>query len=511
MSRQMKLSLGPITYFWTKEKTLEFYEQVAKSPVDIVYLGETICSKRAVIRFSDWMDIERLFLTQKVAGSPEEAIKMSVDAGMDMHMHGPDFLEPLEKMVKNGIISEARIDESCRKILKAKFLVGIFNNPFSDEEVSKTILFNDEHKKLALKAARESIILLKNSSLPGQENSLLPAKNRKRILVTGPNANNHRMLGDWTLAQPEENIVTPFEGIKSIFANSEVEYFDSGESLLHPVDRIDAAAAKAKEFDMVVVVVGSNSLRYDRKEKTCGENVDRASINLIGNQLELVQAIYGANKNVVVVFVNGRPLAEPWIKENISAIIEAWEPGAMGGTALAEILAGEVNPSGKLTVTIPYSVGQITSVYNHKPMHFFHKYIDEPIEPLWEFGFGMSYSNFIYSNMKIEKSELKSGEPVLVTIDIKNTSSIDGDEVVQLDIRDNYSSVTRPVKELKDYKRISLKAGEKKTISFSIPYENLGFYNIDDKYIVEPGEFTIMAGSSSSDASLQKKSIKVLK
>jgi len=454
---------------------------------------------------SDWMDIERLYQTQKVAPSPEEAIKMSVDAGMDMHMHGPDFLEPLKMMVKNGEISEARIDESCRKILKAKFLVGLFENPFCNEEVSKAILFNDKHKQLALDAARKSIVLLKN------ENNFLPVKESKKILVTGPNANNHRMLGDWVLPQPDENIVTPFEGMQSVFTNADVEYFDSGESLKHPVDRIDKAAQKARNSDFVVVVVGSNSLRYDREEKTCGENIDRANINLMGNQLELIQAIYAANKNVVVVFVNGRPLAEPWIKENIPAVIEAWEPGAMGGTALAEIIAGKVNPSGKLTVTIPYSVGQITSVYNHKPMHFFHKYIDEPVEPLWAFGYGLSYSTFSYSNMNIEKSELKTGEPVKVTIDIKNTSNTDGDEIVQLYIRDNYSTVTRPVKELKDYKRVSLKAGEKKTVAFTIPFENLGFYNISDKFVVEPGKFTIMAGSSSNNNALENRTINILK
>ena len=183
----------------------------------------------------------------------------------------------------------------------------------------------------------------------------------------------------------------------------------------------------------------------------------------------------------------------------------------MGGTALAEIFAGKVNPSGKLTVTIPYSVGQITSVYNHKPMHFFHKYIDEPVEPLWAFGYGLSYSSFDYSKLKIKKSELKTGEPVNVTVDVENTSNIEGDEIVQLYIRDNYSSMTRPVKELKDYKRVSLKGGEKKTVSFSLPYNALGFYNVDDKYVVEPGKFTIMVGSSSNKTALLSKIINIKK
>ncbi len=448
---------------------------------------------------SDWLDIERLFLTQKVVASQKEAIQMSVDAGMDMHMHGPDFLEPLVELVNEGVFDEARIDESCRKILKAKFLVGLFDNPFSDEEVAKTVLFNPEHQKLALEAARKSIVLLKN------ENNFLPLKGANKILVTGPNANNHRLLGDWTLPQPEENIVTPFEGIKAVFTKAKVDYFDSGESLRNPIDRIQEAVEKSKDYDVVVVVVGSNSLRYDNKEKNCGENIDRANINLMGNQLELIQELYKVNKNVVVVFVNGRPLAEPWIKENIPAIIEAWEPGAKGGTALAEILAGEINPSGKLTTTIPYSVGQITATYNHKPMHFFHKYIDEPIEPLWEFGFGLSYTNFHYKNLQIENTEIEKDEPVIVSIDVENVGAVSGDEVVQIYIRDHYSTVTRPVKELKDYKRISLNPGEIKTVSFSIPFEELSYYNVEMKKVVEPGDFSVMVGSSSSDKVLKTK------
>jgi len=454
---------------------------------------------------SDWMDIERLYLTHKVAASPNDAIKMSVDAGIDMHMHGPGYLEPLAEMVKNGLIEESRINESCRKILKAKFLIGLFDNPLNDEKSAKTILFNTEHQKLALEAARKSIVLLKN------EGNLLPATHAKKILVTGPNANNHRILGDWTLSQPEENIVTPFEGIKKIFANSAVDYFDSGQSLLKPVDLVQQTAEKAKSYDLVVVVVGENSLRYENGEKTCGENIDRAGINLLGNQLELVQEIYKTNKNVVVVFVNGRPLAEPWIKENIRAVIEAWEPGAMGGTAIAEILAGKINPSGKLTMTIPYSAGQITYTYNHKPMHFFHPYIDQPSKPLWEFGFGLSYTNFSYENLKVENKELQQGKPLKLSVDVTNKGGMDGDEIVQLYIRDNYSSVTRPVKELEAYKRVAIKAGNSITVTFEIPYEQLGFYNSDLKYEVEPGDFTVMVGSSSSDKSLLKDGFKVIK
>ena len=445
---------------------------------------------------SDWMDIERLFLTQKVAYSQKEAIKMSVNAGIDMHMHGPGFLEPLAELIRENEVAELRINKACHSILKAKFLLGLFDEPFVDIEKSKTILFNNEHKMLALEAARKSIVLLEN------KNKLLPLKNVKSILVTGPNANNHRILGDWTLPQPEENIVTPYEGIKEIFNNTRVEYFDSGESLRNPIDRTDEAAQKAKACDAVVVVVGSNSLRYENSEKTCGENVDRATINLLGTQLKLIQKLYEANPNTIVVLVNGRPLSEPWIKENIPAVIEAWEPGALGGLALAEILAGKVNPSGKLTMTFPHSVGQITTTYNHKPMHFFHKFKDEPWKPLWEFGHGLSYTSFSYSNLSIAKKEIRLNEIIKLSVELENQGDMDGDEIVQLYIRDNYSSVTRPVKELVDYKRVSLKAGEKQKVEFEINSYELGFYNSKMEYVVEPGEFTIMVGGSSGDQNL---------
>ncbi|NQU55157.1 MAG: glycoside hydrolase family 3 C-terminal domain-containing protein [Bacteroidetes bacterium] len=460
---------------------------------------------------SDWMDIERLFQTQKVVSGQKEAIELTVNAGMDMHMHGPDFLEPLAEMVKNGEISEDKIDESCRKILRSKFVLGLFENPFSDPGIVEKTLFNNQHKNLALEAAQKSIVLLKNSTVKGEDKKILPLKNKKRILVTGPNAHNHRILGDWVLEQPEENITTVYEGINAEFNTSQVDFINSGESLINPsADLLNDAVNKASDYDAVVVVVGSNSLRYDSKEKNCGENIDRANINLMGNQLDLVQKIYDKNKNVIVVFVNGRPLSEPWIKENVPAIIEAWEPGALGGAAIAEILSGKTNPSGKMTMSVPYSVGQITYTYNHKPMHLFHKFIDEPSDPLWEFGYGLSYADFKFSDLKIADTQIQKNKDVLVSVNVSNTSNIAGDEIVQLYIRDNYSSVTRPVKELKGYKRISLKAGETQSVLFEIPFNHLGFYNREMKFVVEPGEFTILVGNSSNDKNLKTETIIVL-
>ena len=449
---------------------------------------------------SDWMDIERIYDLHHAAASYDDAFVQSIKSGMDMHMHGPKFLESVENSVKTGKLDEKYIDRAVRKILRAKFMLGLFEKPVRDEEEAKKALFTDEHKQLALKAARESIILLKNDGL-------LPFKNKKRILVTGPNANNLRLMGDWALRQPEENITTVYEGIKEVFKIAKVDFINSGESLRHPDDsKLKAPIARSAGYDAVVVVVGSNSLRYDNKEKNCGENVDRGRINLQGNQLKLVKEIYKRNKNVVVVFINGRPLAEPWIKENIPAIIEAWEPGALGGRAIAEVIKGDVNPSGKLTITVPYHVGQVHMVYNYLPSSFLHHYIDMPSKPLWPFGYGISYTTYKYSNLKVPQNA-GMNDTLNISVDVSNTGDIDGTEIVQLYIRDDVSQATRPVKELKDFKRVALKAGETKNVTFKLPVQKLAYYDENLNYLVEPGTFTIMAGSSSLGKDLLKSKV----
>jgi beta-glucosidase len=449
---------------------------------------------------SDWMDIERLHDLHHIAKTPEEAMKISVEAGIDMHMHGPGFLEPIYRMVKNGELSEDVIDRSVSKILKAKFMLGLFEHPYVDKKKADKVILSEGHKATALKAAREAIILLKNDGL-------LPLKNRKRILVTGPNANNERIVGDWVIKQPDENITTVYEGMRQLFARSKVDFINSGESLLFPDDeKLKLPVAKASGYDAVVVVVGSNSLRYQNSEKTCGENIDRANINLMGNQLKLIKEIYSKNRNVVVVFVNGRPLGEKWIKENISAVIEAWEPGAFGGQAIAEVIKGVVNPSGKLTVTIPVSSGQINYFYNHKPSSFYHPYRDIPSKPLWNFGYGLSYTSYRYSNLTIPENA-NIGDTVKVSVNVTNEGEMDGDEIVQLYISDDYSTVTRPVKELKGYKRVCINAGETKKVEFELPFLAFAFYDLSMNYTVEPGTFTIMVGASSGDEDLMKETL----
>ena len=457
---------------------------------------------------SDWMDIERIHTLHKIAKNNKDASFLSIDAGMDMHMHGPYFLEDVVELVKENKISEERIDESARKILLVKFKLGLFENPFIDLDEVGNKIFTKEHKNTSLEIARKSIVLLKNS------NRTLPISFEKKtkILVTGPNANNHSILGDWTKPQPEENVVTIFEGINKIGSEKgfEIDFHDSNGDILNISEKdILSTVEIAKDYDYVFVVIGDNSLRHLNKKKTAGENMARANINLAGNQLKLVKSLEKLSNELVVFYVNGKPIAEPWIEENINTIIEAWEPGSFGGQAVGEIIFGDVNPSGKLPLTFPRSVGQLQMVYNHKPSQYFHKYAQEKITPLYSFGHGLSYSEFLYSNLKVEKSTIDESK-INISFTLTNKSEFKGDEVVQLYFRDSYSSVTRPVKELIDYKRIAMMPNESKQIYFKIPIKKLAFYDIDMKFCVEKGNFEFMVGGSSKDNCLVKASLELL-
>ena len=457
---------------------------------------------------SDWMDIERIHTLHKIAKNIKDASFLSVDAGMDMHMHGPYFLEHIVELVKENKIPEERIDESARKILLAKFKLGLFENPLIDLEEVNNKIFTKNHIKTSLEIARKSIVLLKNSNLA------LPINYEKKskILVTGPNANNHSILGDWTKPQPEDNVFTIFDGINKIGSEKgfEVDFYDSNSDILNISDKdILSTSEVAKGYDYVIVVVGDNSLRHLNKKKTAGENMARANLNLAGNQLKLVRELYKKVENLIVVYVNGKPIAEPWISENIDAIIEAWEPGSFGGQAVGEIIFGDVNPSGKLPLTFPRSVGQLQMVYNHKPSQYFHKYAQEKITPLYPFGHGLSYSKFIYSNLEVKNLNIEDST-INISFTLANQSEYEGEEVVQLYFRDSYSSVTRPIKELLDYRRISMKPNESKQIYFNIPIKKLAFYDINMKYCVEKGNFEFMVGGSSKDNDLIKASLKIL-
>ena len=457
---------------------------------------------------SDWMDIERIETLHNVASSLKEASFLSVNAGMDMHMHGVKFPEAVVALVNEGKLSIGRVNDACEKILTAKFKLGLFENRMVDIAAIPEKIFTIEHQKVALETAQKGIVLLKN-------NGLLPlkkVKSVKRILVTGPNANNQTILGDWHAAQPENNVTTIFEGIKSLGNKKgyQVEFFNSGESIRRIKDKdILEAARQAEGADYAVIVVGDNSMRYKWKEKTAGENMGRGALDLPGKQLELVKAIKSTGTQVIVVLVNGRPISEPWMQGHIPAILEAWEPGSLGGQAVAEIIFGDINPSGKLPLTVARDVGQLRMIYNHKPSTYFHKYAIKKTTPLYPFGYGLSYTSFKYSKPRLSNSILYPDKTIEVSVSVTNTGNYDGDEVVQMYIRDQISSATRPVKELKGYQRIFLKKGETKQVSFNIDKATLAFYDIEMNYCVEPGDFSIMVGSSSDKKDLKTTTLTV--
>ena len=459
---------------------------------------------------SDWLDIERLETLHKVARNFKEAVYLAVDAGIDMHMHGPNFPELVVELVNEGVLSEERVNYACSKILEAKFKLGLFENRFVDEDDITKKIFNQHHTETALKLARQGIVLLKNNNvLP----LVSPKNSKNKILVTGPNANNQSILGDWHSAQPDENVYTVFEGIKKIGTEMGylVDYHNSNENIKRISEKdISKTIEIANEYDLIVLVVGDNSMRYKWNQKTAGENTARAELNLAGKQLELAMRLKESGKNIIVVYVNGRPISEPWISENINAIIEAWEPGSYGGLAVAEIMFGKINPSGKLPLTVARSVGQLKMFYNHKHSMYFRDYAMQTNKPLYSFGFGLSYTKFDISTPKLNSSKFKKGI-LSVSVNVKNVGEISGDEIVQLYISDKYSSITRPVKELKAYQRVSLKPGESKEIVFELNKSAFAYYDSEMNYIVEAGDFDILVGNSSRDEDLKNTNFNIEK
>lgn len=447
---------------------------------------------------SDWMDIERMQDYHCVGETLEDVYRLTLDAGMDMHMHGPDFYYSLLEMIKKGMISRKRIDASVKRILEVKFRLGLFDRPFTDENRKREVLFCQPHRDTALKAAREGIVLLKNEGvLP------LNTDKYKKILVTGPNADNQAILGDWAMEQPDTNVMTIFKGLKNASPSTSFTLCPMGYDLRSITEeQIKQAEIEAFKNDLAIVVVGENSMRYHWGEKTCGENSDRYDLELVGLQQQLIERLYKTGIPVIVVLVNGRPLATEWIADNIPVVVEAWEPGSFGGQALAEILYGMVNPSGKLPVTIPRHSGQIQTYYNHKITSKWFSYVTGNSSPLYEFGYGLSYTTFKYDKLEVANKIIKKNENIVISVDVTNTGKREGTEIIQLYIRDEVSSATRPVKELKDFARVKLIPGETKTITFTLPFNKLAFYDVNMNYTVEPGGFTVMVGGSSRDCDL---------
>ncbi len=458
---------------------------------------------------TDWDNVGRMHREQKICATMEEAVRRAVKAANDVIMATPDFATTAVDLVHSGALDVAHIDEAVERILRFKFELGLFDeNRYADLEQGKDIIGCAEHRQVALESAYQSIVLLKN-----QDNLLPLSKNLKHIAVIGPNADDARaQLGDWVLGcwtqyaqeHPRKDIVTVLDGIKArVGATCRVDYCQGCDVVATGTEHIAAAVKLARQADVAIVVVGDDiSLN--------GECRDRANLDLSGGQQQLLEAVHATGTPLVVVLINGKPLSIPWVVEHARAILEAWNPGLEGGTAVAGILFGDRNPSGKLTISFPYHVGQQPVYYNQVPGWHADRYADMPKQPLLAFGYGLSYTSFAYTNLKLHSQELAAGETLHVAVDVENTGKRAGTEIVQLYVNDVYSSVTTPAKELKAFRRVELEPGEKKTVQLKIPYERLALVNRNLKTVVEPGEFEVMVGSSSRDEDLLKDTFEAL-
>ncbi len=450
---------------------------------------------------SDWMDIEHCVDQHFTAKDNKEAFLQSILAGMDMHMHGPEWQEAVVELVREGKITEERIDESVRRILYTKFRLGLFEHPYVTEEERDSVIHDPVHKATALEATRNSIVLLKN------EGALLPldAAKYKRVLVTGINADDQNIMGDWSELQPDDKVSTVLKGLRQISPDTQFEFVGQGWDPRNMSQaKVDEAVEKAKDCDLNIVCCGEYMMRFRWNDRTSGEDTDRDNLDLVGLQDELIRRINETGKPTILVIISGRPLSVNYAAAHVPAIINAWEPGQFGGQAIAEIIYGKVNPSAKLAMTMPRSAGQISTWYNHKASAFFHPVVCGQSTPLYPFGYGLSYTTYKYSDLRLSAATVSPDDSLKATVTITNTGDRDGVEIAQMYLRDCVSSVARPVKELKGFERVALRAGESKDVTFDITPDRLAFYDIDMKRIVEPGDFEVMVGGSSEDAALLK-------
>jgi beta-glucosidase len=457
---------------------------------------------------SDGWAVDQLMEIHRVAKDAADAARKALTAGVDVEVEDGSCYALLVQEVRAGRIDQVLIDRSVARVLRIKFLLGVFEDPYCDPDDAERITNCDQHRQLALEIARKSLILLKN------DNDLLPLDRNaiNKLAVIGPNAADLH-LGGYS-AQPK-HFTTILEGIRLVAGPGIEVLYAEGCRITESVRdwhghfedevaladtqqdeiRIVEAVKIAGQSDLAVLVIGEN-------EGTCREGWskdhlgDRDNLELLGRQDELVQRVQATGTPVVMVLINGRPLTINRIAAEVPVILEAWYPGQAGGTAVAEALFGDTNPGGKLTVTWPRSVGQIPCFYNHKPSAR-RGYLFTENTPLFPFGFGLSYTTFVYKNLRLNKPEITKEENAVVSVDVTNTGKRAGDEIVQLYIRDTISSLPRPVQELKGFERIHLKPGESRTVMFNISADLLAFYNYDIQRIVEPGAFDVMVGANS--------------
>lgn len=435
---------------------------------------------------SDWESISELIYHGASEDKKEAALK-AFNATVDIDMHSGSYEENLKNLLEEKKISLKDLDEAVLRILKLKASLRLFENPYTDEVLASKLIRNKEHVKLAREIAKKSIVLLKN------ENLLPISKDIKSIAVLGPLADdNLNPLGCWALKGEAENVVTVLEGIKNKLKNIDIKY-EKGSDILEPIDDgIERACALAKEASIVLMVLGESL-------NMCGENHNRAHIDIPKAQKDLLKEVLEVNKKVVLILLNGRPLDLSFEDENVPAILEAWHLGDESGNAISDVIFGDYNPSGKLTMTFPRTAGQVPIYYNYKltGRPSFKAYLDEEDTPLYPFGYGLSYTKFSYKNLELSKRKIALDESFIASCEIYNEGSFKGEEIVELYIRDVTSSITRPVKELKGFLKILLEPHEKKKVIFEIGNKELGFLNENYVFTVEPGKFKLWIGPDS--------------
>ena len=459
---------------------------------------------------SDLYSIEGIHESHFVAPTKENAAIQSVMAGVDVDLGG-DAYTNLCHAVQSGQMDKAVIDTAVCRVLRMKFEMGLFEHPYVDPKIAAKTVRRKEHIELARKIAQSSITLLKN------ENSILPlSKMINKVAVIGPNADNrYNMLGDYTAPQEDSNVKTVLDGIITKLSPSRVEYVRGCAIRDTTVNEIEQAIEAARRSEVVIVVVGGSSARDFKtsyketgaavaeegsvSDMECGEGFDRASLSLLGRQQELLESLQKTGKPLIVVYIEGRPLEKNWASEYADALLTAYYPGQEGGNAIADVLFGDYNPSGRLPISVPRSVGQIPVYYNQKAPRN-HDYVEVSSSPLYSFGYGMSYTTFEYSDLQVVQKSARCFE---VSFKVKNTGKYDGEEVSQLYMRDEYASVVQPMEQLKHFERFHLKKGEEKKVTFVLTEEDFFLVNYTLKKVVESGNFHLMIGAASNDIRLQ--------
>jgi beta-glucosidase len=466
---------------------------------------------------------------EKGTGGLQAVSALALNAGIDMDMVGEGFLTTLKKSLKEGKVTQKQIEDACRRILEAKYKLGLFSDPYlyADAARASRDIMTPETRSAAREVAMHSFVLLKNN------NQTLPLKKSGTIALVGPLANDKRnMLGTWSVSGDWQQSISVMDGVKNVAGNAVNIIYAKGANISDdsfliartnvfgteiavdgrtPEQMINEAVDAANKADIVVAVVGEAA-------DMTGEASSRSDIGIPQAQKNLLSALFKTGKPLVLVLFNGRPMTIGWENDQATSILDVWFGGTEAGNAIADVLFGNYNPSGKLTTSFPRNVGQIPIYYNHmntgRPFNgekfskFKSNYLDVPNEPLFPFGYGLSYTSFSYSDVSITKSQISPSETLQVKVTITNSGNYDGEETVQLYIQDLVGSVTRPVKELKGFQKISLKKGESKEVTFTITANDLKFYNKDLKYVSEPGEFNVYVGPNSRDVKEAKFTLK---